>query len=87
MQAQTKKIVIATSIIGAIVVVGIAMILRSKRKKLQKKIWGDDMCNERHDSDKHKEVREDSIYKFPCVRSTLIHPINNKWDENGDRDD
>lgn len=40
MQAKTKKIVIASSIIGAIVIVSTALIIRNKRKKLEAKILG-----------------------------------------------
>jgi hypothetical protein len=38
MDAKMKKVVIATSIIGALAVVTTALILRSRRKKLEKKI-------------------------------------------------
>lgn len=38
MQAKTKKILVASSIIGAIAILATAMVIRNKRKKLEAKI-------------------------------------------------
>lgn len=60
MQASTKKMVITASIIGALVIVVIAFVIRSKRKKLEAKI---------------KEGSSDIIIPAKETTSSIIFPL------------